>query len=51
MNTHTRSLETVEEPPCGPVQSRRRTVTAIAIGNLLEWYDFAVYASLASVIG
>ncbi|WP_224390025.1 MFS transporter [Pseudonocardia sp. ICBG1293] len=30
---------------------RRRAVAAIAIGNLLEWYDFAVYATLASVLG
>lgn len=38
----------VERPtPAG----RRRAVAAIAIGNLLEWYDFAVYATLASVLG
>ncbi|MCE0764976.1 hypothetical protein LWC35_19015 [Pseudonocardia kujensis] len=30
---------------------RRRAVVAIAVGNLLEWYDFAVYATLASILG
>jgi MHS family proline/betaine transporter-like MFS transporter len=29
----------------------RRTVLAGAIGNVLEWYDFAVYGYLAPVIG
>jgi MHS family proline/betaine transporter-like MFS transporter len=29
---------------------RRRAVTAVAVGNLLEWYDFAVYAGLAGVL-
>ena len=33
-----------------PEGFRRRSVTAIGAGNLLEWYDFAVYASLASVL-
>lgn len=51
MESQARSVITAAPPPVVPVQSRRRTVTAIAIGNLLEWYDFAVYASLASVIG
>lgn len=31
--------------------ARRRTITATTIGNLLEWYDFAVYAALSSVLG
>ncbi|WP_224401178.1 MFS transporter [Pseudonocardia sp. ICBG1034] len=31
-------------------RARRRAVTAVAIGNLLEWYDFAVYAGLAAVL-
>ncbi|WP_224404044.1 MFS transporter [Pseudonocardia sp. ICBG1034] len=30
---------------------RRRAVLAIGAGNLLEWYDFAVYASLAGTLG
>lgn len=29
----------------------RRAVTAAVIGNVLEWYDFAVYAFVASIIG
>lgn len=30
--------------------TRRRAVTAAVVGNVLEWYDFAVYAYLATVI-
>lgn len=30
---------------------RRRAVIAMAVGNMLEWYDFAVYAYLAAIIG
>jgi len=28
----------------------RRAVTAAVIGNVLEWYDFAVYAYVATVV-
>jgi MHS family proline/betaine transporter-like MFS transporter len=31
-------------------QARKRAVSAIVVGNLLEWYDFAVYAALAGVL-
>lgn len=30
---------------------RRRAIIAMAVGNLLEWFDFAVYAYLATIIG
>jgi MHS family proline/betaine transporter-like MFS transporter len=30
---------------------RRRNVVSSTIGNVLEWYDFAVYGALASTIG
>jgi MHS family proline/betaine transporter-like MFS transporter len=30
--------------------NRRRAVTAAVIGNVLEWYDFAVYAFLAATL-
>ena len=30
---------------------RRRSVAAAAIGNVLEWYDFAIYAYAAGAIG
>ncbi len=33
-----------------PVDARRNILSG-AVGNLLEWYDFAVYGSLAPVIG
>jgi MHS family proline/betaine transporter-like MFS transporter len=33
-----------------PPQDRRRAVTAAVLGNLLEWYDFAVYGFLALVL-
>jgi MHS family proline/betaine transporter-like MFS transporter len=29
----------------------RRAVTAAVIGNILEWYDFAVYGYVAAIIG
>src|SRR5215475_8057202 len=29
----------------------RRAVTAAVIGNVLEWYDFAVYGFVAAIIG
>jgi MHS family proline/betaine transporter-like MFS transporter len=31
--------------------SKRRIILGGAIGNLMEWYDFAVYGFLASIIG
>jgi MFS family permease len=31
-------------------RSGRRAVTAAVVGNILEWYDFAVYAYMASVV-
>jgi MHS family proline/betaine transporter-like MFS transporter len=33
-----------------PLLLRRRTVAAGVIGNLLEWFDFAVYGYLAAKI-
>src|ERR1700759_725649 len=32
-------------------QSRLMTIAAMAVGNILEFYDFAVYAYLAAIIG
>jgi MFS transporter, MHS family, proline/betaine transporter len=32
-------------------QTSRQAVSAAVIGNVLEWYDFAVYGFLASIIG
>jgi MFS transporter, MHS family, proline/betaine transporter len=29
----------------------RRKFTAMAVGNVMEWYDFAVYGNLADIIG
>lgn len=34
-----------------PPQSRRRAIAAMVVGNFLEYYDFTVYASLATVLG
>jgi MFS transporter, MHS family, proline/betaine transporter len=34
-----------------PTSARsRKAVTAAVIGNVLEWYDFAVYAYVAGII-
>jgi MHS family proline/betaine transporter-like MFS transporter len=43
----TESQSGVASPP----QSPRRTVLAGLIGNVMEWFDFAVYGYFASVIG
>ena len=37
--------------PLAPQQSALRTAMAGLIGNVLEWFDFAVYGYFASVIG
>ncbi|MBW0114841.1 MFS transporter [Pseudonocardia abyssalis] len=31
-------------------RARTRAVVAVAVGNLLEWYDFAVYAGMAALL-
>jgi len=36
--------------PAQPHRKARQAVTAAALGNVLEWYDFAVYGFLATVI-
>jgi len=41
---------THEQHP-GPKQSALRTAAAGLIGNVLEWFDFAVYGYFASDIG
>ncbi len=41
---------TLEPTISQPLDVRKKTVVAVAIGNLLEWYDFAVYAALAAVL-
>jgi MHS family proline/betaine transporter-like MFS transporter len=33
-----------------PSDSPRKVLFAVSVGNMLEWYDFAVYAFLAAVI-
>jgi MFS transporter, MHS family, proline/betaine transporter len=33
-----------------PSDSPRKVLLAVSVGNMLEWYDFAVYAFLAAVI-
>src|SRR5690242_16457197 len=37
-------------PGVGLADKSRKAIWAAAIGNLLEWYDFGVYAYLASLI-
>jgi MFS transporter, MHS family, proline/betaine transporter len=34
-----------------PHQSQKKTITATAVGNVLEWFDFASYGYLAPFIG
>ena len=37
-------------PSAHLADNSRKAIWAAAIGNLLEWYDFGVYAYLASLI-
>lgn len=34
-----------------PKTVERRTLLAATVGNVLEWYDFAIYGSVAAIIG
>lgn len=38
-------------PDAAPVSSPRRIILAGLVGNVMEWYDFAVYGYFATVIG
>jgi MHS family proline/betaine transporter-like MFS transporter len=38
------------EPAGGLISARTRTIVATSIGNMLEWYDFTVYALFAGYI-
>lgn len=44
-------IGTARPAAAGPHQSARRTALAGLIGNVLEWFDFAVYGYFASDIG
>ncbi len=44
-----RRLKNMDGPTAAP--SRSRVIAAGLIGNVMEWYDFAVYGFFASVIG
>lgn len=47
----TRGSDTVHHPATLDPAATRRAVTAAAIGNMTEWYDFGVYSYLAGTIG
>src|SRR4029079_5544703 len=36
--------------PANEVQSIRKIITASSVGTLIEWYDFYIFGSLATVI-
>jgi MFS family permease len=36
--------------PANEVQSIRKIITAASVGTLIEWYDFYIFGSLATVI-
>ena len=40
--------DNIREPS---VTAAKRAVTVAVVGNVLEWYDFAVYGFLAAIIG
>ena len=35
----------------GERTASRRAITAACVGNAAEWYDFAIYGALATIIG
>ena len=51
MTADVTSLETARPAATGAHQSTGRTAAAGLIGNVLEWFDFAVYGYFATVIG
>ena len=51
MTADVTSLETTLPPAARAHQPTGRTAAAGLIGNVLEWFDFAVYGYFASVIG
>lgn len=42
---------TVDDVTLIETKSLKRTITATALGNAMEWFDFGVYAYLATIIG
>lgn len=42
-------MTNIEEPQVDPA-TLKRVICAAAIGNFVEWFDFAVYGFLATVI-
>jgi MHS family proline/betaine transporter-like MFS transporter len=47
-----RATTTIDEVRGVPAPSgSRKAVTAAVVGNVLEWYDFGVYAFMAAIIG
>jgi len=49
--THRKSVAGVSRAKAAPRQSAFRTVLAGLIGNVIEWFDFAVYGYFATDIG
>jgi len=38
------------ETPLSPVKHSKRALIAGAVGNFIEWYEFAIYGFLATII-
>src|SRR5262245_35845847 len=51
MHRQARSIGAARSIDGTPHQSARRTALAGLIGNVLEWFDFAVYGYFATAIG
>jgi MHS family proline/betaine transporter-like MFS transporter len=49
-DTGARRLDHTDRDTSAPA-SARRAVAAAVVGNVLEWYDFAVYGYVAAIIG
>ena len=51
MHQHARSSDVTPSIDGTPIQTAGRTALAGLIGNVLEWFDFAVYGYFATAIG
>jgi MHS family proline/betaine transporter-like MFS transporter len=44
-------VQPIAGKPTGAITASRRAIAAACVGNATEWYDFAIYGALATIIG
>lgn len=50
MQTDAMTRASVTRPPAAQARNAKRAVGAAVVGNILEWYDFAAYGYVATII-